>query len=159
MQKAARFLEEIMTDSLKQRRFVYHTLFTNWREIIGDHISALATPIRMKFSHRNDGAILTVKINSALGPEMQLRAPNIIERINYFYGRVAVKQIKFDVSHDLDLLGTVKKTKNEQIEDYTNGNEKIDSHEEEKFVIESSDPELRELLHSLQKNWFYRKKK
>jgi len=148
-----------MTDSLKQRRFVYHTLFTNWREIIGDHISALATPIRMKFSHRNDGAILTVKINSALGPEMQLRAPNIIERINYFYGRVAVKQIKFDVSHDLDLLGTVKKTKNEQIEDYTNGNEKIDSHEEEKFVIESSDPELRELLHSLQKNWFYRKKK
>ena len=148
-----------MTDSLRQRRFVYHTLFTKWREIIGDHISALATPIRMKFSHRNDGAILTVKINSALGPEMQLRAPNIIKRINDFYGRLAVKQIKFDVSHDLDLLGIVKKTKNEQIEDYTNDNEKIDSHEQEKFLIESSDPELRELLHSLQKNWFYRKKK
>ena len=149
-----------MTDSLKQRRFVYHTLFTKWREIIGDHISALATPIRMKFSHRNDGAILTVKINAALGPEMQLRAPNIIERINDFYGRVAVKQIKFDVSHDLDLLGNVKKTKNEEIiEDYTNDNEKIDYHEEEKYLIESSDPELRELLRSLQKNWFYRKKK
>ena len=159
MQKASRFLEEIITDSLKQRRFIYHTLFTKWREIIGDHISALATPIRMKFSHRNDGAILTVRINAALGPEMQLRAPNIIERINDFYGRVAVKQIKFDVTHDLDLLGTVKKTKNDHIEDYTNGNEKIDFHEEEKFLIESSDPELKELLNSLKKNWFYRKKK
>ena len=70
-----------------------------------------------------------------------------------------MKQIKFDVSQDLDLLGTVKKTKNEHIEDHTNYDEKIDSHEEEKFLIESSDPELKELLHSLQKNWFYRKKK
>ncbi len=148
-----------MTDSLKQRRFLYHTLFTKWHEIIGDHISALATPIRMKFSHRNDGAILTVRINSALGPEMQLRAPNIIERINDFYGRLAVKQIKFDVSRDLDLLGTVNKTKNEQIEHHTNDNEKIDYHEEEKLMIGSSDPELRELLCSLQKNWLYRKKK
>ena len=85
-----------MNDSLRQRRFIYHTLFTKWNEIIGDDISALTCPVRMRFSRRNDGAVLTVRINSALGAEMQLRAKNICERINQFYGREAVKKIKFE---------------------------------------------------------------
>ena len=104
MKKASIFLDGIIEDSLKQRGFIYHTLFNRWAEIVGDELSVVTTPVRMKFSRRNDGAILTVRINSALVPEIQLQVENMIERINYFYGRVTVKTIKLEGSNELSLL-------------------------------------------------------
>ena len=148
-----------MTDSLRQRGFIYHTLFTKWNEIIGDDISAFASPVRMRFSRRNDGAVLTVRINSALGPEMQLRAENICERINQFYGRTAVKKIKFDTSSDLELLGNGKKKRTEKKDIFAERAMGINFDQAKKIEISTSDPELKTILESMQRNWFYRRQK
>ena len=148
-----------MNDSLRQRRFIYHTLFTKWNEIIGDDISAFTCPVRMRFSRRNDGAVLTVRINSALGPEMQLRAENICERINQFYGRTAVREIKFETSSDLELLGNGNKKRTEKNEIGSKRAIGINFDQAEKFEIRTSDPELRTILESMQRNWFYRRQK
>ena len=159
MKKASKFLEEIMNDSLRQRRFIYHTLFTKWNEIIGDDISALTCPVRMRFSRRNDGAVLTVRINSALGAEMQLRVKNICERINQFYGREAVKKIKFETSSDLEILGNEKKKRTEKNEMVSKRTEGINFDQAKKFEIRTSDPELKAILESIRRNWFYRRQK
>jgi hypothetical protein len=159
LKKASKFLEEIMNNSLRQRRFIYHTLFTKWNEIIGDDISTLICPVRMRFSRRNDGAVLTVRINSALGAEMQLRAKNICERINQFYGREAVKKIKFETSSDLELLGNGKKKRTEKNEIVSKTTVGINFDQAKKFEIRTSDPELKAILESMQRNWFYRRQK
>ena len=38
MKKASIFLDGIIEDSLKQRGFIYHTLFNRWAEIVGDEL-------------------------------------------------------------------------------------------------------------------------
>ena len=151
-----------MTDTLRQRGFIYHTLFTKWPEIIGDDFSAFSRPVRMRFSRCNDGAILTLRINSALGPEMQLQAENIRERINQFYGRGAVKKIKFDTSCDPELLRNGKKRRNEKKDKKNNlakGTAVIDFDKAKTFKISTSDTELKSMLETLQINWFYRRRK
>jgi len=155
--KVSLFLEEIITGKLKQRGFIYHTLFTKWNQIIGDDISAVTAPVEMNFfDKKGRGAVLTVMINSALAPEIQLQTENILQRINQFYGFTAVRKIKFYINHGLDLLGEVKNQKNQKIEDISLEININDLDKKERFPIRTSDPELKTLLENLQRNWFYR---
>ncbi len=90
---------------------------------------------------------------------MQLRIENVRDRINQFYGLLVVKRIRFDISHELELLDNGKKNNKMKKEVREEVIEKVGSNKQEKFDINASDPELRELLQSLQRNWFYRRKK
>ena len=158
MKKASKFLEEIMNDSLKQRGFIYHTLFNRWTEIVGDELSVVTTPVRMKFSRRNDVAILTIRINSALLPEMQLQVENIIERINYFYGKITVKTIKLEGSNELSLLRSPKEVILEVNSQNDETAKKLPLDEVPKIQIKIADPELYSLLQILKRNWIEKNK-
>ena len=159
LKKASIFLNEIVKDSLKQRGFIYHTLFNRWAEIVGDELSVVTTPIRMKFSRRNDGAKLTIRINSALVPEIQLQVENIIERINYFYGRVTVKTIKLEGSNELNLLRSgneIISTKNSKNDEKA---KQLPLDQVPKIQIKTADPELHSILQILKRNWIEKKQK
>ena len=159
MKKASIFLDEIVEDSLKQRGFIYHTLFNRWAEIVGDELSVVTTPVRLKFSRRNDGAILTIRINSALVPEMQLQVENIIERINYFYGKITVKIIKLQGSNELSLIRPVKEVILEENSKNDETAKKLTLEEAPKIQIKIADPELHSILQILQRNWIEKKQK
>ena len=159
MKKASIFLDEIVEDSLKQRGFIYHTLFNRWTEIVGDELSVVTTPVRMKFSRRNDGAILTMRINSALLPEMQLQVENIIERINYFYGKITVKTIKLEGSNELSLLRSPKEVILEENSENDKVAKKYPLDEMPEIQVKIADPELQSILQKLKRNWIEKKQK
>ena len=158
MKKASIFLDEIVEDSLKQRGFIYHTLFNRWTEIVGDELSVVTTPVRMKFSRRNDGAILTMRINSALLPEMQLQVENIIERINYFYGKITVKTIKLEGSNELSLLRSSKEVILEENSENDKVAKKYPLDEMPEIQVKIADPELQSILQILKRNWIEKNK-
>ena len=159
MKKASIFLDEIVEDSLKQRGFIYHTLFNRWTEIVGDELSAVTTPARLKFSRRYDGAILTIRINSALVPQIQLQVENIIERINYFYGKITVKIIKLQGSNELSLIRPAKEVIVEENSKNDETAKKLPLEEAPKIQIKIADPELHSILQILQRNWIEKKQK
>ena len=159
LKKASIFLDEIVEDSLKQRGFIYHTLFNRWAEIVGDELSVVTTPVRMKFSRRNDGAKLTIRINSALVPEIQLQVENIIERINYFYGKITVKTIKLEGSNELSLLRSSKEVILEENSENDKVAKQYPLHEVREIQIKIADPELHSILQILKRNWIEKKQK
>ena len=158
MKKASIFLNEIVEDSLKQRGFIYHTLFNRWTEIVGDELSAVTTPARLKFSRRYDGAILTMRINSALLPEMELQVENIIERINYFYGKITVKTIKLEGSNELSLLRSSKEVVSKKNSKNDETAKKLPLDEGLNIQIKIEDPELYSILQILKRNWIEKNK-
>ena len=159
MKKASILLHEIMGNSLRQRRFIYHTLFNKWTEIIGDDMSVVMTPVRLKFSRRNDGAILTIRISSALGPQIQLQVENIMKRINHFYGSIAVKAIKLEVNNDLNLLRSFDEDNHKKNSKHNSRTEKMSIDQRPKIDIDVADPELKSILQILKRNWFKKKQK
>ena len=159
MKKASILLDGIIEDSLKQRGFIYHTLFNRWAEIVGDELSVVTTPVKMKFSRRNDGAILTIRINSALVPEIQLQVENIIERINYFYGGITVKTIRLESSHELSLLRSTKEIISKKHSKNDKTAKKLPLDQVPKIQIKTADPELYSILQILKRNWIEKKQK
>ena len=159
LKKASIFLDEIVEDSLKQRGFIYHTLFNRWTEIVGDELSAVTTPARLKFSRRYDGAILTIRINSALVPEMQLQVENMIERINCFYGKITVKNIKLEGSNELSLLRSSKEVVSKKNSKNDETAKKLPLDEGLNIQIKIEDPELHSILQILKRNWIEKKQK
>ena len=113
----------------------------------------------MKFSHKSASAVLTIRINSGSGPEMQLQAENIRERINDFFGRLTVEKLKFEMSCDYSLVGGANETETEKNEANNEEIINIKLEKEGECLINASDPELKALLQSFQKNWFYRRQK
>ncbi len=63
---------------------------------MGAELARRATPQRLSRRGRErDAAVLTVRVDGASGLELQHLAPQVIERINIYYGYRAVGQLKF----------------------------------------------------------------
>lgn len=87
-----------------KRGFVEARLLTEWREIVGESIGALCRPVRVTYagSAPGLGATLVVAASGARGPEVEMRRPEIIERVNAFYGYRAVSRLRIDQSRSAE---------------------------------------------------------
>ncbi|MGE0120784.1 MAG: DUF721 domain-containing protein [Dongiaceae bacterium] len=70
-------------------------LITDWAAIVGPMIAERSLPLRLSFAggERNDGT-LHVRVAGALALELQHLAPQIIERINGYFGYRAVARLR-----------------------------------------------------------------
>ena len=76
--------------------FAEGALTSEWPAIVGTEIAARCRPERLTFGHaaeRRDGT-LTLRVEGAFSTELQLLAPQIIERINGYYGYRAVVRLR-----------------------------------------------------------------
>lgn len=78
--------------------FVQSAVVSRWSEIVGTRYAGVSTPESIRFPQgsRADG-VLTLSVTGAHAPMMQHVAPEIIERVNRFFGypavaRLAIKQ-------------------------------------------------------------------
>lgn len=78
--------------------FVQHAVVSRWGEIVGARYARVSTPESIRFPQgkRAEG-VLTLTVAGAHAPTMQHIAPEIVERVNRFFGyaavaRVAIKQ-------------------------------------------------------------------
>jgi hypothetical protein len=69
---------------------------SRWREIVGERYAGVSSPEAIRFppGKRSDG-VLTLVVEGAHAPMMQHVAPEIITRVNRFFGYPAVARLAF----------------------------------------------------------------
>lgn len=89
-------LPDIGAAAFRRFGFVQSSIVSRWAEIVGDRYARVSTPESIRFPHgqRADG-VLTLTVEGAHGTMMQHIAPEIIERVNRFFGYTAVAKVAF----------------------------------------------------------------
>jgi hypothetical protein len=74
--------------------FVQHSIVSRWAEIVGERYARVSTPESIRFPQgkRAEG-VLSLVVSGAHAPMMQHIAPEIVERVNRFFGYTAVARL------------------------------------------------------------------
>ncbi|MFZ8942834.1 MAG: DUF721 domain-containing protein [Gemmobacter sp.] len=97
---AGRILQPRIAAAGKGRGAGIERLIAQWREIAGEDLGAITTPLRIARGRdanagaEGAGATLTLAVRAALAPVVQMRLPALIARINAAFGHRAVAQIR-----------------------------------------------------------------
>ena len=105
----------------------YSKLFNIWGTLVGENISKKAKPIKIKTIKGGEKNILYLGMNGPYMAELSLQIQDIIEKINSYYSKEVIVQIKLQRIHDimsrnvveLDKLQDFASTKNKESRDST----------------------------------------
>ena len=76
--------------------FVQSTIVSRWREIVGPRYAAVSAPESIRFpAGRKSGGTLTLVVEGAHAPLMQHVVPEIVERVNRYFGYAAIERLSF----------------------------------------------------------------
>ena len=94
----ARSVAELLPDagraSFRKFGFVQHSVVSRWGEIVGQRYAGVSAPESIRFPQgKRANGTLTLTVSSAHAPMMQHVAPEIVERVNRFFGYPAVAKI------------------------------------------------------------------
>ena len=78
----------------------YSKLFNIWETLVGENISKKAQPIRMKTIKGGDQNILYLGMTGPYMAELSLQTQDIIEKINSYFSKEVIAQIKLQRIHD-----------------------------------------------------------
>ena len=90
----AELLPAIGGAAFRRFGFVQSSIVSRWPEIVGEKFAGASFPesIRFPVGKKSDG-VLTLVVHGAHAPMMQHVAPEIVERVNRFFGYVAVARL------------------------------------------------------------------
>lgn len=97
-QQRARAVGDMLPDvgraSFRRFGFVQSSVVTRWAEIVGPRYAGVSVPESIRFpqGRRSDG-VLTLSVEGAHAAMLQHVAPEIIDRVNRFFGYPAVARI------------------------------------------------------------------
>jgi hypothetical protein len=79
--------------------FAYADLITQWPAIVGDALAQWSEPLRIKWpragvDQRKQGGTLVIRVVPGRGLDLQHETPQIIDRINSFYGYSAIASVR-----------------------------------------------------------------
>jgi hypothetical protein len=95
----ARAVSELLPDvgraAFRKFGFVQHAVVSRWSEIVGERYAQVSAPesIRFPVGKRAEG-VLSLVVAGAHAPMMQHIAPEIVERVNRFFGYQAVARLQ-----------------------------------------------------------------
>ena len=91
----AELMPEIGRTAFRRFGFVQSSVVTRWPEIVGERHARACAPesIRFPIGEKRDG-ILQLVVKPAFAPIIQHSIPEIIERVNRFFGYAAVAKVK-----------------------------------------------------------------
>lgn len=94
----ARAVSDLLPDvggaAFRRFGFIQSAIVTRWPEIVGQRYAAVSTPESIRFPHgKKAEGTLTLAVRGAHGVMMQHIAPEIIERVNRFFGYAAIIRI------------------------------------------------------------------
>ena len=91
----AELMPEIGRTAFRRFGFVQSSVVTRWSEIVGPRHARICSPEAIRFppGEKNDG-ILQLVVVPAHAPIIQHVVPEIIERVNRFFGYKAVAKVK-----------------------------------------------------------------
>ncbi len=78
----------------RKRGFFEASVFSDWTAIVGPDLSGQCVPLRLVRGPEGEGGTLHVRVTGPLALELQHLEPQVIERINGFYGFRAVASLR-----------------------------------------------------------------
>lgn len=92
--QVAELLPAIGGAAFRRFGFVQSSIVSRWAEIVGERYAGASQPesIRFPMGQKQDG-VLTLVVRGAHAPMMQHIAPEIIERVNRFFGYTAIARV------------------------------------------------------------------
>ena len=67
--------------------FIQSNVVSRWGEIVGERYARVSSPESIRFpAGKKSGGVLTLLVEGAHAPVMQHLAPDIVERVNRFFG-------------------------------------------------------------------------
>jgi hypothetical protein len=77
----------------EKRGFSETRLLTHWAEIAGAEVASICRPVKVGYPRGGFGAVLTLLTTGAQAPLLQMKLPQLIERVNACYGYAAISRI------------------------------------------------------------------
>jgi hypothetical protein len=95
---APRAIADLMPDigraAFRKFGFVQSSVVTRWTEIVGAHYAAVSAPESIRFPvGKKAGGTLQLTVMSGHAPMIQHMLPDIVERVNRFFGYAAVAKV------------------------------------------------------------------
>jgi hypothetical protein len=90
---ASALLSDRIRKAGESRGFAVARLLTHWDQIVGSDLSAQTRPVRVGYTRDGFGATLTVLVQGAVAPLVEMQKARIRDRVNACYGYNAVTRI------------------------------------------------------------------
>jgi hypothetical protein len=106
MQPVGKHFTKIADKAYARHGAAWAGLLSSWATIVGDDLAAISEPDKIRWpghrgtqqtgrsKHQKIGGVLTIKVAYGRALEIQHTAPQIIDRINAYYGYSAIAQLK-----------------------------------------------------------------
>ena len=93
---AGELVGDIGGQSFRRFGFVQSSIVSRWAEIVGERYARASSPESIRFpAGKKAGGVLTLLVDGAHAPLIQHLTPMIIDRVNCFFGYVAINRIVF----------------------------------------------------------------
>ena len=94
--QVARLLAGILDPAARRRGFAEASLLADWAAIVGPALARRCQPVRVDHApgRRGGGGTLVLQASGGAAVEIQHAAPQLVERINTYFGHRAVRQLR-----------------------------------------------------------------
>lgn len=94
-------LRNVTRPLIKKHGFSEPRIFHQWGEIVGETMARMSCPMRISQNRSSKagykgGATLTIRVAGAAALELEHSTPQILERINIFYGHKAITRLRLE---------------------------------------------------------------
>lgn len=93
-QRASGLLAQRIRKAGESRGFAVSRLLTHWAEVVGEEIANMARPVKVSYGKSGFGATLTLLSPGSIAPLLQMRLPEIREKVNACYGYSAISHVR-----------------------------------------------------------------
>jgi hypothetical protein len=94
LRRLPELLGQVLDPAARRRGLTEVRLLTDWALVIGPHLAARCQPVRLSRSARGAGGVLTLHVGGTSALELQHSEPQLLERINDFFGYPAVARLR-----------------------------------------------------------------
>ena len=94
LRRLPELLGRVLDPAARRRGLAEARLLTDWPLVIGPELGARCQPVRLSRTSNGNGGVLTVHVAGASALELQHSAPQVVERINDFFGYPAVARLR-----------------------------------------------------------------
>jgi hypothetical protein len=91
--RSSTLLQERIRKTSESRGFAESRLLTQWEEIVGPEVAAIARPVKVGHGRGGMGATLTLLTTGAQAPMLEMQKETLRARVNAVYGYNAISRI------------------------------------------------------------------
>jgi hypothetical protein len=94
LRRLPELLGRLLEPAARRRGLAEARLLTDWPLVIGPELGARCQPVRLSGAAGPAGGVLTIHVGGAFALELQHSTPQLLERINDFFGYPAVARLR-----------------------------------------------------------------